>query len=898
MHFRDSQNRGQVIQKLNKVIEFLLDKGTQNTMLLEPWTDDFVGDLAECTKLENGKCTPIFDNQFEAQYYCEWLGEDCVGVHQKNGEFTTMRQIVHKSKTNSTSSVKAMWCSDSTPPFTVKLPSVFSASNQVRVVWPVVNLKEMFVLMGKSSNSYLSRTWDDKPMTQANYNRFGLDIVVMADTVIVDNHFTVYNVRSLKIIARKLIIQRPTIMTFRQVTIISAWDGPGLETAAKPDPGKCKSDKIFCNGTNGEHGEHGFMGTIVEFEFGCVNGDENDLQIETFSGNGSNGQHASNGLPGQDGVKVPPKDTFVHYNYCGLTDSCTTCCHGLSDIDWYNKGENSVNNGTDGGNGGNGGNGGAPGKFGSISMKVTKGLPQQMRQNQGDAGKQGHRGHGGKKGKQGIGGFGEKLRCEKDSFSHTKCKRDEVSSDYVGYPCDYNKNVSSTCCHADLFCGRCPACTCDRTVEIPISSKFPNLKVTQCQKRMRGFDGPVNKAGSYGNNGKIEKLIDSNQIYQQIDAKYLISADIFQQDFMLKYAVMLMNNETINESQEILYFLTKFKSVTGATANQLLNIMNKDGKMESDVKVVPKQNYEVLYDRLSKTIKRGQQLEEALMELGHVFEFTHMFYSLVDTVLQVVEDEMTDIRVEKREAEEIVIDSYNSMVEMNKAMELRTYKINDDIERLVFYINAQINSLQRAAQRQKRMSCVGAVFSCIPGIPKTGVKGAVGNSAKAYAADTIMKELDNMECEELSILSFLNEFIYDFGQLGDDVACLRTPEDFKNFNAGSLREFFSGDLKANLEGEGMWMDVECLLGLVSVPNNPPNFGLLPDPSDFFPLAAITDKIAKYSAIIDSVKIILQCLKEDSATDKSKCFIHNCAAIVNGVNQLLDTGVDCKLLSFE
>ena len=46
-----------------------------------------------------------------------------------------------------TTFIKAMWCSDSNPAFSVKIPSIFSASNQVRVLWPVVNLKDIIEIL-------------------------------------------------------------------------------------------------------------------------------------------------------------------------------------------------------------------------------------------------------------------------------------------------------------------------------------------------------------------------------------------------------------------------------------------------------------------------------------------------------------------------------------------------------------------------------------------------------------------------------------------------------------------------------------------------------------------------------------------------------------------------------
>ena len=206
-------------------------------MLTEPWTDNFAGDLAICTKYENGTCSPIFESQFEAQYYCESLEDDCVGVSETNGKFTTMKQIIGKSDGKSKSSVKAMWCSDSTPSFSVKLPSIFSVTNQVRVMWPVVDLREMFTLMKRSNDEYLQRVQNESSLTHNQFDRFGLSITVMADTVILDGDITFYNVRNFRVIARKLILKKKSKLSFRQVQALSAWEP--LETARQPDLGTC-----------------------------------------------------------------------------------------------------------------------------------------------------------------------------------------------------------------------------------------------------------------------------------------------------------------------------------------------------------------------------------------------------------------------------------------------------------------------------------------------------------------------------------------------------------------------------------------------------------------------------------------------------------------------------------
>ena len=93
------------------------------------------------------------------------------------------------------------------------------------------------------------------------------------------------------------------------------------------------------------------------------------------------------------------------------------------------------------------------------------------------------------------------------------------------------------------------------------------------------------------------------------------------------------------------------------------------------------------------------------------------------------------------------------------------------------------------------------------------------------------------------------------------------------------------------------MDVECLLGLVEVPNTPPNFNFLPNPSDFFPLAKMEEKIASITVIVNAITIIMSCLDESGATNKSKCFVDNCDAIAKGVNAL-GYGVNCRDLDFQ
>ena len=107
-----------------------------------------------------------------------------------------------------------------------------------------------------------------------------------------------------------------------------------------------------------------------------------------------------------------------------------------------------------------------------------------------------------------------------------------------------------------------------------------------------------------------------------------------------------------------------------------------------------------------------------------------------------------------------------------------------------------------------------------------------------------------------------------------------------------MKEFFSGDLLEILRSEDFYVDTSCLLGLVEVPNNPPNFGLMPSLDNMFPSA-------KYGKAIDAITGMSQALATCSkADDKGKCYVNNCSKIIKGINYLVDTGLDCKLLSMD
>ena len=162
----------------------------------------------------------------------------------------------------------------------------------------------------------------------------------------------------------------------------------------------------------------------------------------------------------------------------------------------------------------------------------------------------------------------------------------------------------------------------------------------------------------------------------------------------------------------------------------------------------------------------------------------------------------------------------------------------------------------------------------------------------------------NVDCEDLKILRFMNEFIYDFSMLGDDVASLRSPEDSKNFEAKTLKEFFSEDgLLGYMETEEFWIDIECFIGLVPTrPVRPPIF----NKQNHRPAQNI-NKILLIKWVSERIKAgqssltkVLECIKKSEFTTKAKCLEDHCQMIAQGINIMLennDFSVTCDAFDF-
>ena len=361
-----SEKFGSVFTKLNRVFERLLDEKTKNTMLVEFWESPISGSLDLCSTDTDSvdNCTPQFDNLFEAQFHCESLGDNCAGVTEEEGVFTTRKNTEIISKPLAKSWLKAAWCSDHTPPLAIKLPTIFNVGNVIEIIWPIVNFNEVFEMMKSSSNKNLNVVGYKYQWKYEDYNRYAIDMRINADTIIFDKNTNFMNIKKLVIKSRKILIQKQVTLTFDQSSAISSeW----FNSTAPPPGGSSAS----FHGNHGKHGVQGFHATEVRIEAGCIHGEKDQLKINLKSGNGQKGQHGSAGKDGTNGEKIPGSAKLTpRYQTCKNWCSCSkSLCWHREPKDRHEYGEDCtpekiVYQGTDGGDGGNGGNGGASGNPG------------------------------------------------------------------------------------------------------------------------------------------------------------------------------------------------------------------------------------------------------------------------------------------------------------------------------------------------------------------------------------------------------------------------------------------------------------------------------------------------------------------------------------------------------
>ena len=149
-------------------------------------------------------------------------------------------------------------------------------------------------------------------MYRHEYQKYAPKISIMADTIVIDGNIYLKNVKELHLIARKFIIKRKSKIEFSTVDARPDW----TDSVAPPyDIGNCDTSMGDmpgkCNGNNGQPGVEGFAGTKVTLDFGCVNGERNNLEIVVNSGTGSKGQHGSDGRVGDPGITPDPTEKLM-----------------------------------------------------------------------------------------------------------------------------------------------------------------------------------------------------------------------------------------------------------------------------------------------------------------------------------------------------------------------------------------------------------------------------------------------------------------------------------------------------------------------------------------------------------------------------------------------------------
>ena len=118
------------------------------------------------------------------------------------------------------------------PPLSVDLPSVFNINSNVQITWPVVDLNSVRNLLQSGINSDLDFTLDSSRMKKSDFDRKALKLTIYADTVVIRNDITLTNLKSLKVVARKMLIDTKGTPTITLRTIAkagSSWHG---DTAA------------------------------------------------------------------------------------------------------------------------------------------------------------------------------------------------------------------------------------------------------------------------------------------------------------------------------------------------------------------------------------------------------------------------------------------------------------------------------------------------------------------------------------------------------------------------------------------------------------------------------------------------------------------------------------------
>ena len=378
-------------------------------------------------------------------------------------------------------------------------------------------------------------------------------------------------------------------------------------------------------------------------------------------------------------------------------------------------------------------------------MKISKGREQEFNHIVGSHGTPGKRGVGGKGGRQGLGGCGEYNECGNYGNGH---------------------GVKTAC---ESF------------------SDCYSLRGKSCAQNKNGNDG------IYGKNPNFIANYDKTSI--TIDSSYKVDASPGFLDYLLKYAIILANGETINESQEILVFLTKYQDDIGHGAKQLLDRMGKHGDLNSYSKPIPQKSYSDLTMKTQRLIRRGQFIEKILNDFGESFDFQTFIKDTLDLILEESTAYMNDLRLDEQQISQDLTQSFESLQNYEYMLNMTTADMQNKIDLLVDRINQQTQSIEIAEKQQVVMFGLESIAGIF--IPWTRFSGNLMNAATETAIHgEIASKLSSGECEDLPLLNFLTEFAARYSVLGTEVALLRTIDDFKNFDRKTLKEFFqSGELR-------------------------------------------------------------------------------------------------------
>ena len=245
---------------------------------------------------------------------------------------------------------------------------------------------------------------------------------------------------------------------------------------------------------------------------------------------------------------------------------------------------------------------------------------------------------------------------------------------------------------------------------------------SNCADQYRGKSCQKNQYGLLGSDGQTTDELFVADITKELSIHHQIQASPVFQDFLLKYAVSLMNSQTIDESQEVLTFLSRFSSPSGDAADSLLSIMTKEGRIQTDRKVVPKESFHVIKNRISERIIRGKIIEKSLKTLGKHFNYKSMANELFEVMLDIVQSELRLTNYNYDIEKNSVATHFDSLEKMETHLAFIQFDVTEDLEKLVSLINQQIQSLEMAADRQKRFGVLGSIMSCvtlfIPGVGK------------------------------------------------------------------------------------------------------------------------------------------------------------------------------------